>query len=101
MGKDDGVVSGSVTVLVNVATGVLTLIGVIVAIVPLGELFCHRHEDVIKLSGKVTEEEQFAIIDVTNAILPPGFPLTIAQLTASSVAVNVDDIILITPVEVV
>lgn len=101
MAKDDGVIVGSVTVLVEVADSVLTLIGTIEEIIPLGRLFDRRHEELIKVGGKVTEEEQFAIMDVTNAILPATFPLTIAQLTTSDVAINVDNIILITPVEVV
>lgn len=101
MGKDEEVVIGSVTVLVETSDGILTLTGIIEAIKTFGRLFDHRHEDLIKAAGKVTEEEQFAIIDVTSAILPANFPLTITELTESNLAVNVDNIILITPVAVV
>lgn len=101
---------GSATVLVNVGSTVpLVLVGVIEKLVELKighrngpALICSgKHEsEEVEVEGEITELEQFLVIDVTTATLPPGFPLTIAQLTASDVAVNLDYVILILPVEV-
>ncbi|GMA98633.1 hypothetical protein [Pelosinus sp. IPA-1] len=43
-----------------------------------------------------TEVEEFLVVDVVAAILPPGFPLTIAALTRD-VAINVDYVIAVIP----
>lgn len=109
--SENNVAIGSVTILVNVGGGVpLALTGVIQKLTTLkfgsyggrGSIVfpCKAktgHE--VEVEGEITELEQFLIVDVTTAILPPGFPLTIAQLTASDVAINLDYVILILPVE--
>lgn len=92
---------GAATILVNVgSTSPLALTGVIERITTL-ELCGRKHDDVISVKGEITEEEQYLIVEVTGAVLPPGFPLTIAQLTTSDVAINQDSVIMILPVEVV
>jgi hypothetical protein len=108
---EKGIAIGSSTVLVDVGGGIpLVLVGVIQKLVSLkigprnGPAFIfpgkQKKEDIeVEVEGEVTELEQFLIIDATTATLPPGFPLTIAQLTATDVAVNLDYVILILPVE--
>lgn len=102
------IIVGAATVLVNVGgTSPLSLTGTIERITAL-EL-CERKQDetivcipgTVHVNAEVEEQEQFLIMDVTSAILPPGFPLTIAQLTARDVAINLDFVIMILPVEVV
>ncbi len=98
------IIVGVATVLVNVGgIAPLALTGTIERITPL-EL-CERKQDTITVcipgTVHVEEEEQFLIMDVTSAILPVGFPLTIGQLTAGDVAINLDFVIMILPVEVV
>ncbi|AIF50846.1 hypothetical protein [Pelosinus sp. UFO1] len=92
---------GAVTILVNVGSTVpLSLTGVIEKITTL-KLCGRKHDDIIPIGGKITEEEEYLIVEVTGAVLPPGFPLTIAQLTTSDVAINQDSVIMILPVEVI
>jgi hypothetical protein len=102
--EDDNVALGTATVLVNVGAVPLALTGTIERITEL-ELCDRKHDEnivfipkPIHVDAEVEEEEEFLVIDVTTAILPPGFPLTIAQLTAGVVAVNLDYVILIVPV---
>ena len=103
--KDDNVVLRVATVLVNVGAVPLALTGTIKRIteLELRERKCDADAvfipGTVNVDAEVEEEEEFLVIDVTNAILPPGFPLTIAQLTAGNVAVNLDYVILIVPVK--
>ncbi|SDD98788.1 hypothetical protein [Sporomusa acidovorans] len=99
---NDHIIIGSATVLVNVGETPLALIGTIKKITVLEHL--ERKDDTEKVivlgTVNVREREEFLIMDVTNAILPEDFPLTIAQLTAGDVAIQLDFVILILPVEV-
>jgi len=98
---------GTVTVLVDVpglggaTTGFspLVLTGTIVdnKELPRDCDHCNLFPQKIDVDGKITERETFLILRVTGAILPPGFPLTIAQLT-TNIAINLDYIVLILPV---
>lgn len=103
-----GIILGLATVLVNVGSASpLALTGTVERITAL-EL-CERKQDetivcipgTVHVEAEVDEQKQFLIMDVTSAILPLGFPLTIAQLTARDVAINLDFVIMILPVEVV
>lgn len=106
-GTDNGhIILGSATVLVNVGETPLALVGTIERIITLEHL---ERKDCIEkviilgtvhVNANVREREEFLIMDVSNAILPEDFPLTIAQLTAGDVAVQLDSVILILPVEV-
>lgn len=94
---------GTANILVNVGGQVpLVLTGTILAEVP------RYHDDQptvvfpkkIEVEGEITEEETFIVVNVTGAILPPGFPLTIANLT-TEVAISLDYVIAVFPVVVV
>ena len=92
---------GLATILVNVGgTEPLSLTGTIVKEITLNRKDHFVFPPKIAVEGEITEEEQFLVIDASAAILPTGFPLTIAQLIAGDVAINVNSIILILPVEV-
>lgn len=108
MRAKDWVNFGEVTILVNVpglpfttnsGFTLLTLTGTILREFP------RKHDcapsvvipDEIEVSGKVTEEEEYLIVRVSDAILPNGFPLTIADLT-TDIAINTDYIVMILPV---
>lgn len=110
MRAKDWVKFGEVKILVNVPglpiatdTGftLLTLTGTILTEFP------RKHDcpppvlipDKVEVKGKVTEEEEYLIVRVSDAILPNGFPLTIDDLT-TDVAINTDYIIMILPVVV-
>ena len=111
MRAKDWVKFGEVQILVNIpglpfttnsGFTLLTLTGTILTEFP------RKHDctppviipDKIEVTGKVTEEEEFLIVRVSNAILPNGFPLTIDELT-TDVAINTDYIVMILPVIVV
>ncbi|WP_094607260.1 hypothetical protein SPSIL_032370 [Sporomusa silvacetica DSM 10669] len=105
---DNGdIILGTATVLVNVGETPLVLIGTIERIIALEHLERKDDTKTVIIPGKVhvdadvREREQFLIMDVSNAILPEDFPLTIAQLTAGDVAISLESIIMILPVEVV
>ena len=109
MGFKD-VTCGEVTILVNVpglplTTGftLLSLTGTII-----GETEFSRHHDEfppiifpkkIEVQGEVTEEEEFLLVRVTDAVLPNGFPLSKTQLL-TDIAINIDYIIMLLPVAV-
>lgn len=104
MGLKECIKFGTVTLLISVpGLTPLSLTGTIVAET---EIPRHHHDhEPVSLPKKekeieVTEQETFLIVRVTSAILPVGFPLTIAQLTAENVAVNLDYVIMILPVVV-
>jgi hypothetical protein len=99
---------GEVTLLVNIPglpfttnTGftLLTLRGTILAEIPRKSDHC-KDEIEVEVEGRIVEEEQFLIVRVTSAVLPNGFPLTIADLE-TDIAINTDYIIMILPVIVV
>ena len=102
---DFGVFLGAATVLVNIGDVPLVLTGTIERITTL-ELCGRKHSDPdivaipgpVKVTGEIEEEEEFLIIHVTTAILPPEFPLSKAQLEGENVAVNLDYVILVFPV---
>ncbi len=108
MRAKDWVKFGEVKILVNVpglpfttnsGFTLLTLTGTILTEFP------RKHDcpppvvfpDKIEVTGKVTEEEEYLIVRVSNAILPNGFPLTINDLT-TDVAINTAYIVIILPV---
>lgn len=100
--NNDQIIIGSATVLVNVGETPLALIGTIKKITAFEQL--ERKDDIegVIILGTVSvrEQKEFLIMDVTNAILPEDFPLTIAQLTTGAVAISLDSVILILPVKV-
>lgn len=93
---------GAATILVNVGGQVpLALTGTIER-----KPYYGRHDALkvlfpkkVEVEGSIREEEDFLVLNVISAILPPGFPLTIAQLLGT-LAINIDYVILVTPVEV-
>lgn len=104
---DNGdIILGSATVLVNVGETPLALTGTIKRIIALEHL--ERKDDIasviipgtVHVDANVRERQQFLVMDVSSAILPEDFPLTIAQLTAGDVAIQLGAVILILPVEV-
>jgi hypothetical protein len=91
---------GFATIIVDVGgTAPLSLTGTIDKTITLNRKDHPIFPPKIVVEGEITEEEQFLILDVTAAVLPTGFPLTLAQLTAGDVAINIDSIILVLPVE--
>lgn len=112
MGKTDDIILGSVTVLVDVSsTAPLSLTGTIEK--KTAHLFEVRHGvdpvviagpihvDPVHVEGEIEEEETFLIVNVTATVLPTGFPLSNTQLIGTDVAINLDRIIMILPVEIV
>ena len=107
--SENGIAIGAVTILVDVGgPAPLSLTGVIQKLTTL-KFGGHRgkavfacpkpKDDEVEIEGEITELEQFLIVDVTGAFIPDGFPLSIAQLTANDVAINLDYVVLILPVE--
>lgn len=92
---------GLATIVVDVGgTAPLSLTGTIEKTITLPNRKDHSvFPQKIAVVGEITEEEQFLILNVSAAVLPTGFPLTLAQLTAGDVAININSIILILPVE--
>lgn len=92
---------GSATILVDVGgIAPLSLTGTIVKEITLDRKDHLVFPPKIAVEGEIEEVDQFLVIDVSTATLPEGFPLSLAQLTAGDVAINVDSIILILPVVV-
>lgn len=92
---------GTATILVNVGGQVpLVLTGTILAELPRHHNDSQPLPKKLEVEGKISEEETFLVVNVTGAILPPNFPLTIANLT-TELAISADYIIAILPVVLV
>lgn len=110
MKREGSVNFGTVTLLVNVQGlgGATPGAGIFSPLVLTGTIVSHTeiprgHDTIlfpkkIEVDGKITEKETFLCLRVNSAIMPPGFPLTIADLQAADVAINLDYIIMILPV---